>query len=125
MPNILKNVRLGDILSFGFIAVFFLVLAWGGWSGEKGSRVEIRVEGRIYHYPLDEDRVFAWRSSHGRGVVEIKGGRVRMRESDCRDQICVRKGWISRMGDAIICMPNHVVVEIIGEEKAVWDGITE
>ncbi|URA10222.1 NusG domain II-containing protein [Thermospira aquatica] len=121
----MKSVRFGDILSFGFVIVFFLVLAWIGWSGERGSWVEIRVENRMYRYPLDEDRVFAWKSSHGRGVVEIKGGKVRMRESDCRDQICVHKGWISHLGDAIICMPNRVVVEIVGEEKAAWDGITE
>ncbi|MFN4217231.1 MAG: NusG domain II-containing protein [Brevinematales bacterium] len=113
------------MLSFFLVITFIVVLFLMGWSGRSGSYVEIRVGGLRYRYPLDEERVFEWQSAHGKGKIEIKGKRVRMLESTCRDQICVKKGWISRTGDAIICMPNHVVVEIVGEEKGYWDGITE
>ncbi|NPV39433.1 hypothetical protein BREVNS_1713 [Brevinematales bacterium NS] len=125
MSNILKTVKKGDVVSLFLVGMFLVGLVLAGWSGKRGSYVEIRVEGRRYRYPLDEERVFEWQSSHGRGKVEIKGGKVRMLESTCRDQICVKKGWIFRTGDAILCMPNHVVVEIVGEEKEEWDGITE
>lgn len=125
MPSILKTVKKGDVVSLFFVGIFLGVLVFFGWSGKQGSYVEIRVEILRYRYPLDEDRIFEWQGSHGRGKVEIKGGKVRMLESTCRDQICVKKGWISRIGDAIVCMPNHVVVEIVGEEKEEWDGITE
>jgi len=124
MSNILKSVKPADIVSFLLIGFFFLLLVWVGWGGQAGRTVEIRVDKRVYRYPLDEDRVFDWQTDHGKGRVEIKGGKVRMLESSCRDQICVRKGWIFREGDAIICMPNHVVVEILPGREVI-DGITE
>ncbi|MCX7883047.1 MAG: NusG domain II-containing protein [Brevinematales bacterium] len=125
MSSILKTVKIGDGVSFVFVMGFFLVLALVGWSGGEGSWVEIRIEGRRYRYPLGDDRVMVWQSTHGKGKIEIKKGKVRMLESDCPDHICVKKGWIFRKGDAIICMPNHVVVEILGETKGEWDGVTE
>ncbi|MGE5574203.1 MAG: NusG domain II-containing protein [Bacteroidota bacterium] len=54
----------------------------------------------------------------GRGhtvAVEIAGdGRARVSDSDCPDKVCVRTGWIERPGEAIVCLPNRVVVKIQG-----------
>lgn len=122
---ILKNIKKGDIFSLLLIVGFVIGLLRLGGNGGVATRVEIRVENRVYHYPLDEDRVFVWQSTHGKGKVEIKEGKVRMLEASCRDQLCVKQGWISRKGLAIICMPGRVVVEIVGEDEEKWDGVTE
>ena len=37
-----------------------------------------------------------------------------MKYSDCKNQICVNTGKISRAGEIIVCLPNYVIVEIIG-----------
>ena len=62
--------------------------------------------------PLDRDTIV---SLDGAGVrIEFKSGRVRVEQSDCPNQLCVRTGWISRPGRSIICVPNEVLVELRG-----------
>ena len=42
--------------------------------------------------------------------VEVENGRVRMSLASCRDQVCVRRGWVSGGLMPIVCLPNRVVV---------------
>ncbi|MGN0721820.1 MAG: NusG domain II-containing protein, partial [Anaerovoracaceae bacterium] len=49
--------------------------------------------------------------------ITIKDGQVSMSYSTCRNQVCVNTGAISQTKDAIVCLPNRVVVEIISSEE--------
>lgn len=49
-------------------------------------------------------------------TIEVKAGAIRMVDSNCRNKLCVRAGWISRPGQTIICAPNRVVIEIQGKK---------
>ncbi len=51
-------------------------------------------------------------------VLEVKDHAVRVRHSDCPDQICVHAGWLSRDMDVAICMPNRVAVVVSGAGEA-------
>ena len=46
-----------------------------------------------------------------------------MTEANCGDHTCVRMGRISRAGEAIVCLPHRLVVEIVGGEAAA-DAVT-
>jgi hypothetical protein len=46
----------------------------------------------------------------GDSIIEIKGGRVHMKDSPCPDKLCVQQGWTDR--GAIICLPNKVVISL-------------
>ena len=48
-------------------------------------------------------------------VIEIKDGRARIARSPCRDQFCVKAGWLSRSGESAICLPERVVLQIAGQ----------
>ena len=50
-------------------------------------------------------------------VFAAGDGTVSVKESNCGDKTCMRTGKISRRGEAIICVPNKVVVEIKGSSK--------
>jgi len=39
---------------------------------------------------------------------------VSMTYSTCKNQVCVNTGAISQTRDAIVCLPNKIVVEIVG-----------
>ena len=49
-------------------------------------------------------------------TVEIDGKRVRIAESNCHDQVCVRTGWLTRAGQASVCLPSRVVVKLTGQQ---------
>lgn len=44
--------------------------------------------------------------------IEVKDEEIRMRISDCPDQVCVITGFISKPGQTIICLHHRVVIEI-------------
>lgn len=43
-------------------------------------------------------------------IVEIKDQKVRIKQSDCKNQLCVKQGWTTI--NPLICVPNHVIVKI-------------
>ena len=50
--------------------------------------------------------------------VVAQQGRICVEEASCPDQVCVHQGWISDSSVPIVCLPNKLVVEIVGEEGA-------
>ncbi|MDY0234690.1 MAG: NusG domain II-containing protein [Gudongella sp.] len=53
-------------------------------------------------------------TEYGYNLLEIGDERIRFYEADCPDQICVRQGFISRVGETLVCLPNKLVVELKG-----------
>ena len=47
---------------------------------------------------------------------EGEPGRIRIVSATCPDQVCVRQGWISDSTVPVVCLPNQVIVEIVGGE---------
>ena len=48
---------------------------------------------------------------------EVKAGKIRVSESDCKNHVCMQEGWISNPGQSIVCLPNHVIVEIPADHE--------
>jgi hypothetical protein len=49
---------------------------------------------------------------NGKMLLELKDGRLRVKESDCPRRICLHTGWIQHPGETIVCVPNKMVIEI-------------
>ena len=82
--------------------VFFLIKS-------DGKTVVIKENNEITaEYPLDTDRVIEL--THN--TVNIQNSEVFMKSADCKNQICVKTGKISKGGECIVCLPNKVIVEI-------------
>ena len=90
-----------------------------------GSTVLVQVDGKtVGKLSLQENQELNVRGDRGKVVVEVRDGRVRVRDADCPNRICVRTGWRSHEGDAIICVPNNTVVRILGDNGRAVKGIT-
>ncbi len=53
----------------------------------------------------------------------VEPGAVSFLRSDCRDQICVRTGKLTKAGQTAVCLPAKISVRIIGRDRTV-DGYT-
>ena len=53
----------------------------------------------------------------------IKDGQADMTEAECPDQICVEHKSISKNKETIVCLPNKVIVEIVGGEDTELDAV--
>ncbi len=47
--------------------------------------------------------------------IEAKKGQIRVVEETSPYNICSKKSWVSNANDMIICLPNLVVIELVGE----------
>ena len=87
-------------------------------AGTGGDKVKISADGQVYGiYPLDEDGEIEVTEDGHTNHITIKDGQVSMSYSTCRNQVCVNTGAISETKDAIVCLPNRVVVEIISSDS--------
>lgn len=113
-----KTTRLilaGLLLVMAASAVFLLL------SGEEEGRpvARITVNGVIvneidltdvnepYSFTVDGPGGFS-------NTIQVEPGRIRVSEAGCPDQVCVHQGYISDGTVPIVCLPNQLIIEIIG-----------
>jgi len=113
----------GDVITLILGGVLVISLAMHFWGGPRGDTLIVRAQGRIV------DRVSLQRSHKlsvpgplGITQVEIQPGRARIARDPSPRQLCVKQGWLSRAGEAALCLPNQISVEIRGPVRA-YDSI--
>ena len=115
-----KILRKGDfVLLFLFLACAALVaFSPLAYASSEAKRVRITCRGEEFGvYPLEEDaRITVSQEGHT-NVIAIENHSVYMESADCHNQVCVDTGVIRRTGETIVCLPNRVVVEILGPQK--------
>lgn len=116
-PFFAKRDLFWAALVFAAVTVVFCLLTRQGGSP---SVAEVRVGDRVVaELRLTEAGVFTDPALPDM-VIETEKGRVRVRSSGCPDQVCVHTGWISRPGEAAVCLPNRVSVTVRAENQDRW-----
>lgn len=73
-------------------------------------------------YKLEDHTTIEVEGRLGKSVIEISRKGARFIDSSCPNHLCVRRGWVSKSGDMVACVPNGVVVRIVGKRE--YDAIT-
>ena len=121
------NFKFGDFL----IVFFFLFLAFSGFKVKNSNsnlKVEILTPFKKEIIDLTLNRKLRIKGENGFLVLEIKNKKVRVIKSTCRNKICIKTGWISKEGESIVCVPNRVIIKILGnsfQKKKRIDYITK
>lgn len=123
LKKILEDKKLrSDIILIGTLLIVSLsVFLFMALNSRTGDRVVVSVGGhRVAEYSLAVDGVYYL--NNGTNVLVIKDGYAYMREATCPGfQDCVESGRISKVGQTIVCLPNQVMVEIVGDGEG--DGV--
>ncbi|HHX93105.1 MAG TPA: NusG domain II-containing protein [Clostridiales bacterium] len=103
------------------LAVTLLVLGFGVLAVLKGlsvpgNSVAVTVDGVPFGvYDLSKDQIVHIDSANGHNTMQILDGQARMTEADCPNGDCLTFGSISQTSQMIVCLPNHVVITVLGE----------
>ncbi|MBB6214906.1 hypothetical protein HNQ80_000991 [Anaerosolibacter carboniphilus] len=77
----------------------------------------IEVDGKEYKKvsleAAQEQQLIEVNSKEGHNLIEINGLNARIVEADCKDQLCVKMGWLNRANQTSICLPNKVSIKLI------------
>lgn len=119
-------MKKNDIILIGGIIVlmalsFLLMLIFR----TEGSKLLITIDG-VEHKSLylNEDTTYKIQHDDGEwNTLEIKDGYVWMLDASCPDKLCVKHNKIHYNNESITCLPNRVVLRVIGAEESDLDAI--
>ena len=72
----------------------------------------ITVDGKkIQEIDLTKPQSFDIKTTNGTNSILVKNCRIYITDATCPDKLCVRHGELHNKYDAIVCLPNKVVIE--------------
>lgn len=114
-----KNDWILVVVILVFAGVGFLIYA--SFGRQTAGIVKITVDGELFGtYSLEKEQKIQINDTNH---LVIKDGQADMTEADCPDQVCVEHISISKNKETIVCLPNKVIVEIVGGEDGEMDVV--
>ncbi len=121
-----KMIRLVDYILIAFLflisifLLFYLPLYFGN---AKGSEVVVTVDKEIYGtYDLKVNQEVEVNVDGRINVLVIEDGYVIMTDANCSDKVCIKHGAMDTTYDAIVCLPNKVIIKIVEPEEEKEDS---
>ncbi len=116
-------IKPGDwlVMVGGAVATAWLFAAL--WQGHAADKAVVRAGGKVVaELSLAQNRSFLAQGPLGTSRIEIRDRRARVAQDPSPRQYCVQQGWLSKAGEAALCLPNQVSLELTGAKK-VYDSL--
>ena len=80
-------------------------------------RAEVTVDGQLVEsLDLSENQELVIQGAGGgTNRLVVQGGAVWCSEASCPDHVCIEQGKQSESGGLIVCLPNRMMVQVIGK----------
>ena len=100
-----------------FIASFSTIFLFA--TGSTGFKAVLRISGKVIKtFDLKKNQTWTYRDKDGDyNKIEVKNGEIAVVEANCKDQIDVQRGFISKTGETIVCLPHNLVIEVMSGQK--------
>ncbi len=108
----------GVIVLFLILVSFVPLLLFSLQQKNLGTGVTyeavLTVDGKkIKTFDLEKNNTYRYEDKDGEfNLIELKDGKIRIKDADCGDLVCVRRGWIEKSGETIVCLPHKLLIEI-------------
>ncbi len=102
--EILSHFTLADGILIVFVIVAIIVSSIFVYkNGAESEYAIIEYNGQTENISLNKDQMISLENGM---MIEVKDRRIRVKDSDCPQKICVKHGWIRYGNDVIVCLPN-------------------
>ncbi|WP_442603347.1 NusG domain II-containing protein [Paenibacillus sp. KN14-4R] len=121
------KLKRGDMILIAVVligALIFMVPRF--FAGDDSGKLQnmntfakISVDGKPFKTVelTQEEQFIEVKTDRGYNKLRIHDHGIEMAEADCPDEVCFTFGHITKPGQTIVCLPNRVLVEIIGKTK--------
>lgn len=85
----------------------------------KNLYATIKINGKVYNtidLPITSEKKLPISTKYGNNLIIINNDEVKIIDADCKDELCIKQGSISKVGKTLICLPNKLIIEIKGDE---------
>jgi hypothetical protein len=101
------------------VAAVLVMVSWIVSHHTPGVLAVVRIDGKVVatvDLTSRDPQTLHLTGALGPLVIVADGtGSIRVTESTCPDQVCVRTVPARSPGDQIICVPNHMVITVEGK----------
>ena len=119
------RITIGDKILIVSLCILngWLFMNWNvGFS--KGDWVVVEVnQNEVARLALAIDQIIQVKGPLGLTKVEVKKGRARIVRSPCKNKVCIKSGYIRYADRLAVCIPNRIVVRIVGETHRGVDAV--
>ena len=120
----MKITRADKILIALLFALNIFLFAQVDFGKRTGSWVVIEVDHKeVKRLPLSENQIVHVTGPIGETEVEIKDGKARVLKSPCSKKLCIKSGYIQYADRFAACLPNRVVVRVLGKAHRGIDAV--
>lgn len=114
----------GDVFVLAVASLFTAGLFFNAWLKPTGDAVIVRAHGKVkVRATLNRDAFYEVQGKLGLSRIEVRHGMARVVSDPGPMQVCVKQGWVSRTGEASLCLANQVSLEIGGVSRS-FDSLT-
>jgi len=113
-----NDIKLIVILGIIVLGIFIFV----NITKEEGSIAEVYFEDNlVLTIDLNIDSEYTVDGELGDVVLEVKDKKIRVKSENSPRNICSKEGYIGDSSRTLICLPNKIIVKIVGETEI--DGV--
>lgn len=85
----------------------------------KNLYTTIKINSKVYttiDLPVASEKRLPISTTHGNNTIVVNGNEIKILDADCKDELCIKQGSISKVGKTLICLLNELIIEIKGDE---------
>ncbi len=117
--------RADKILIISLIAISAVSYPAVKYLSGRGSFLEIEAQGEtVTVVRMDQDRDVTVQGRLGTTIIRIDENGARFIGSPCTDKKCVKSAPIEDAGEIAVCVPNRVMIRVLGENRVKTDFIS-
>jgi len=113
--KIVDKYIIGTILIVSLSMILFRTFTFKSYDQKI---LKIYISNNFYQeikFDKSTNKIFTVTSDLGWNKIEIKAGKVRILDSDCREKNCIDMGFIDNIGESIVCFPHRLLIKIAGD----------
>lgn len=116
---------IGILLCLSFTGIA-LQLFYFFHAAQDQVKAEIQVDGKLFKTVsllpgyTEEIRIGGQK---GYAIIEVRDGKIRIREDDSPYQIGVKTGWISKVPQQIVNLPYRISITLVSSQSGNLDSI--
>lgn len=114
-----RAIKKPDVILIVILLAIFAILGLGYYLRHQvpAIRAEVTVDGKqtaILDLSKNQE-ITVDGARNGTNHLIVQDGQIWCSEASCPDKVCIRQGKQSKDGDIIVCLPNLMIVQIVGD----------
>lgn len=73
---------------------------------------------------VKEKQIYTVEYQGRKNTIEIDKDKIRIIEAQCPDKTCIKKGYLTKDGLPIVCLPNHLFIRYVNKDSSI-DSTTD